>query len=64
MTLVATMHQPQNKDVKHLSYDRHVTLCGEDCGNFIYVTKHRNSDLVLDETICTKCSEQFERHQQ
>jgi hypothetical protein len=48
-------HTFHDKGVHHLSLDRHVSLCGIDCGTFVFITRVDASEFVPNAGICTKC---------
>jgi hypothetical protein len=55
----ACSHTLNDKGVHHLSRDRHVTLCGRDCGKFIFIVSVRSEQFVADDGICPTCVEKL-----
>jgi hypothetical protein len=54
-------HTFHDKGVHHLSLDRQFTLCGLECGTFVFIFKVDSSQFVPNEGICTKCVEKVGR---
>lgn len=50
-------HTFHDKGQHHLSRDRHNTLCGIDCGKFVYITRVKASEFVPNDGICQICVE-------
>lgn len=48
-------HTFHDKGVHHLSRDRHVTLCGKDCGNFVFIVRVDSREFVPTDSICQIC---------
>jgi hypothetical protein len=52
-------HTFHDKGVHHLSRDRQVTLCGQDCGTFVFITRVDDREFVPNEGICQSCVEKL-----
>lgn len=52
-------HTFHDKGVHHLSFDRQRTLCGLDCGEFVYITKVEVREFVPNDGICVTCVEKL-----
>jgi hypothetical protein len=52
-------HTFHDKGVHHLSRDRQKTLCGLDCGEFVYITKVNVAEFVPNNGICQPCVEKL-----
>lgn len=53
-------HTFHDKGVHHLSRDRHIALCGLDCGTFVFITKVDDSEFVANDGICKICVEKLD----